>query len=401
MKHVNTYLFVVAVVGFLGLVSWSVFWIVPTAQTVSRLPEKESSVLVQIELVKTMAQIALGVVVLGTLYVGWRRANAAERTVEVAQEGQITERFTRAIDQLGHEKVSIRLGGIYALERIARDSAVDRWPVMQVLMDSVPRRLRCDLEMMEPTDPREQFEEPVTADVQAILTVLGRLNAKNRAGERINLRRADLRGADLRGLDFQGAILVEARVEGLLLHRVILRQADLQRADFRRTVLDDADLRKADLRHADFRGAQLDGADLRCADLTGADFQWGPLSFSPSGTFGSTSNNPATRTELKRADLRGATLRHAHFEGADLGGADFQGADLSQSSFRRAWVQDTSGNLVQDRAEFCTVMTDSNFQDADIRGADFTGAFGLTQTQVDSAITDESTRLPENLRTGA
>ena len=387
MKHVNTYLFVVVVVSFLGLVSWSVFWIVPTAQTVSRLPVEESSVLVQIELVKTMAQIALGVVVLGTLYVGWRRADAAERTVEVAREGQITERFTRAVDQLGSGKPSVRLGGVYALERIARDSVGDRWPVMQVLMDSVPRGLRWDLEMTEMADPREQLEEPVAADVQAILTVLGRLNAKNRDGERINLRRADLRGADLRDLDFQGAILVEARVEGILLHRIILRQADLQRADFRRTVLDDADLRKADLRHADFRGAQLNGADLRCADLTGANFQWGPLVFSPSGIFGSTRNNPALRTELKEADLRGATLRHAHFEGADL----------SHSSFRRAWVEDASGDLVQDEALFRTVLTDANFQAADIRGADFTGVHGLTQAQVDSAIADESTRLPEYL----
>src|SRR5215217_4967771 len=39
-----------------------------------------------------------------------------------AEQGQITERFTRAIDQLGSEKLEIRLGGIYALERIARDS---------------------------------------------------------------------------------------------------------------------------------------------------------------------------------------------------------------------------------------------------------------------------------------
>ena len=62
----------------------------------------------------------------GTLYVTWRRVIAAERTAEaaqqtvaVAQEGQITERFTRAIEQLGSDKIAIRLGGIYALERVA------------------------------------------------------------------------------------------------------------------------------------------------------------------------------------------------------------------------------------------------------------------------------------------
>jgi hypothetical protein len=55
---------------------------------------------------------------------------------EIAREGQITDRFTKAIAQLGEqgpEKLAVRLGGIYALERIARDSERDHWPMMEVL----------------------------------------------------------------------------------------------------------------------------------------------------------------------------------------------------------------------------------------------------------------------------
>jgi len=48
------------------------------------------------------------------------------RTLETTREGQITERFTRAIDQLGHAHLDVRLGGIYGLERIARDSPDNR-----------------------------------------------------------------------------------------------------------------------------------------------------------------------------------------------------------------------------------------------------------------------------------
>ena len=55
------------------------------------------------------------------------------RQLHVTREGQITERFTRAIDQLGSDKLDVRLGGIYALERIARDSVIDRDPIIQVL----------------------------------------------------------------------------------------------------------------------------------------------------------------------------------------------------------------------------------------------------------------------------
>jgi hypothetical protein len=50
------------------------------------------------------------------------------------QRGQITDRFTKAIDQLGDpDKLHVRVGGIYALERIARDSPDDHQTIMEVL----------------------------------------------------------------------------------------------------------------------------------------------------------------------------------------------------------------------------------------------------------------------------
>src|SRR5215211_7626640 len=63
----------------------------------------------------------------------------SEENLRLAREGQITERFTRAIDQLGATNedgkplFEIRLGGIYALERIAKESEEDYWPIMEVL----------------------------------------------------------------------------------------------------------------------------------------------------------------------------------------------------------------------------------------------------------------------------
>jgi hypothetical protein len=79
------------------------------------------------DLILTLAQILGSVVLLFGLYSTWN-------TLQVNREGQITERYTRAIDQLGSNKdLEIRLGGIYALERIARDSARDHWTVMEVL----------------------------------------------------------------------------------------------------------------------------------------------------------------------------------------------------------------------------------------------------------------------------
>ena len=53
-------------------------------------------------------------------------AVATWRQLQISREGQITERFSRAVDQLGSDKQDVRLGGIYTLERIAADSPADR-----------------------------------------------------------------------------------------------------------------------------------------------------------------------------------------------------------------------------------------------------------------------------------
>jgi hypothetical protein len=67
-----------------------------------------------------------GAVLLLGAYFTWRQ-------LSVTREGQLTERFTRAVDQLGSDHVDVRLGGIYALERIARDSDIDRATIGEVL----------------------------------------------------------------------------------------------------------------------------------------------------------------------------------------------------------------------------------------------------------------------------
>jgi hypothetical protein len=68
---------------------------------------------------------------------------SAEENLRLTREGQLIERFTRAIDQLGSEKLQIRLGGIYALEQIARDSPErDYSTVMEVFTAYTGRTLR-------------------------------------------------------------------------------------------------------------------------------------------------------------------------------------------------------------------------------------------------------------------
>src|SRR5512144_2911676 len=55
------------------------------------------------------------------------------RTFRLTREGQLTERYTKAVEQLGHDKLDVRLGGIYALERLMVDSKRDHPTIVEVL----------------------------------------------------------------------------------------------------------------------------------------------------------------------------------------------------------------------------------------------------------------------------
>src|SRR5664280_418571 len=44
------------------------------------------------------------------------------RTYRLSGQGQIADRYTRAVEQLGNEGVSVRIGGIHGLARTVRDA---------------------------------------------------------------------------------------------------------------------------------------------------------------------------------------------------------------------------------------------------------------------------------------
>lgn len=84
-----------------------------------------------------LAVLAGAIAAAGAVYTGRTYAlnkREAARTFELNRRGQRTDRFTRAVDQLGEDgKLDVRLGGIYALEQLAKESAEDHGPIMEVL----------------------------------------------------------------------------------------------------------------------------------------------------------------------------------------------------------------------------------------------------------------------------
>jgi hypothetical protein len=233
--------------------------------------------------------LAGGVLLLGAALT-WRQLG-------VTREGQITDRYTKAVDQLGSDHLDVRVGGIYALERIARDSPNDRATIEEVLtayvrdhapwppppsppsLQAVTQRLvtfaqrqRSVLQRRRAKNaagpdqqgrPAGQKSQGPPADVQAAVTVLGRRELPPDGLRRLDLSRTDLQGAILNEANLQDANLMEANLQGAYLNDANLQGAWLVRANLQGAQLDIANLQGALLFYANLQGALfLDRADF-------------------------------------------------------------------------------------------------------------------------------------------
>jgi uncharacterized protein YjbI with pentapeptide repeats len=257
----------------------------------------------------------------------------------------ITERFTRSIEQLGNREETIRIGGIYALERIANDSPRDGWTIMEVLSSFI--RGKQDLTGQD-TDQLPIIQ----TDSQAALTVIKR--------RQIDLE-SDSQYLDLSSTNLHTANLVEANLDRAKFNHAILTQADLRQASLNFANLSNANLTGANLPQAKLASANLIQANLSHTNLSAADLSEANL-------------NKANLSDaiLDGAKLNNTSLGNANLTSAILIGADLRGATLSKANLTKA---DLSGaNL--DRV---------NWSDANLNKADFRKVKNLNITQIRQA----------------
>jgi uncharacterized protein YjbI with pentapeptide repeats len=318
-----------------------------------RNPENKLSIVQRRDLVQGLASAgqALAVFLTGAvgligLFFTWRNTRLArestQETLDLTRRGQITERFTQAINQLGateggDKSLEIRLGGIYSLERTAREDRDYHWPIMEVLTTYVRQHA--------PRKPdKDSSEEEISSpdpNIQAVLTVIGRRSIHHRDVEygRIDLHSTDLRRADLRRADLQRANLWNAN----------LQSANLQVANVQDANLQGANLQRANLQGTKLKGAYLQGTNLLEADLIGANLQ---------------------EANLWEANLQGAKLQRAKLQGTNL-----QRANLQRANLQRA-----------------------NLLEAELQGADLRETTDLTDAQLEHALGDQYTQLPDGFR---
>jgi uncharacterized protein YjbI with pentapeptide repeats len=298
----------------------------------------------------TLGQILSGVAVLTGLIFAWQQLGQTSDNLRVSEEGQITDRFSRAVDQLGSDQYTIRLGGVYALERIARDSPRDYGPVMEVL--TAFARQESPVGPNAAATPAAGAPE-VPLDVRAVFKVIGRrtesqVETEMDEGGCLDLTGINAVGADLAGYNLQNTCWDRSDLRG-----AIVSDANLSDTTFANAVLQQANLDGVLAHGASFASANLYGANVSQSDLSSANL----LAANLAGAL------------LQGTNLTDANLLRANLAGATMFGANLTGADLLNANLTGALLPDV----------------------------DLSGAENLTTEQVTDALTNAGTRLPEGV----
>jgi uncharacterized protein YjbI with pentapeptide repeats len=280
------------------------------------------------------------------------------RNVRASEDKQVTERFSKAIDQLSSDKSEVQLGGLYALERIARDSKTDHWTIMEVLTAFVLSKSA--LTSLEPTQ-----QQTVLSTIQAALSIIARRNTSHDPPER-TLNLAGLRCAS-----------------------VDLSEGKLAMTNFSQGYLPDGKLVGANLDHTIFNDAILTSAFLDEAGLEWASLIKANLS----------------KASLNRAQLQSANLSESKLDGATLIEANLHKADCSKANLSGSYLTDVNlTEVILSNANLTkATCIRTNFYKADLEGTNLCGAnlstaIALTQQQLDQAILDDRTQVPKGLK---
>ena len=335
--------------------------------------------------------------IIGIILVVWRgfsRDNQAKANVatalqqaEDASRAQLSERYTKAIEQLVKEDEyelvmdeqtgqikkkhlikdhqTTRLGAIYALEALAKDYYAHKdegqyWAILDLLceylrkksdkegwvselMNKNKHQSTRDVGLQDLVDVYKVIStnlSPSNTEVQAIMGLLGRLPNYRRPGNALH-------ALAVPGLNLKDTVLQFFRLEGRYPHAnwqgawLLGMQAD-------QVVFDGSQMSRTLMVHCTLTQARFSKVALEHGALFNCDL----------------ANSVFGKSNLRETNLQGANLQRAKLRMADLRGADLQNAELQGAGFQ---------------------------------GVDLSTAKGLTQAQIDQAELDKRTKLPPGL----
>jgi hypothetical protein len=213
-----------------------------------------------------------------------------ERTYELSRRELATDRFTKAIEQLGSTELAVRVGGIYALEQLALESRRDVAPRSRyhyMIIEILTGFLRDQTPDPSRREDMEGTPQSLKADLQAAATVIGRRDVSHDPeGFRLDLRGVPLDNVDFADAKLQRAIFTGAQLKGAefgdaQLQETIFQDAKLQNANFAFAKLQDTAFNNAEVQGAHFMRDQLEETNLTDAQVRSAAVLAGALAAAP------------------------------------------------------------------------------------------------------------------------
>jgi hypothetical protein len=268
---------------------------------------------------------AVTVALIGAPFVIWRSV-VAQKSVDVQEQGHITDRINKAVEGLGAEKtvdrigrpilfreldpdhgsmggvdleeritaiewqreslsipdgmyvadegkwqvftethpnLEVRIGAIYALERISQDSARDHIQIMEILCAYI--RQNAPVDTAKPLDVAGAISPEIYArlkggstprvDIQAAISVIARRKAERVESEKLRKYRLDLRDCNLQNVDFGAGAWENAIFDKSSLDQAMLAYSNLENASFDGCSFEKTDFKRAILTHVSAKRA--------------------------------------------------------------------------------------------------------------------------------------------------
>lgn len=353
---------------------------------------------------------------IGAPFVVWRSV-VAQKQVDVAEQGLITDRLNKAIEGLGTEKtlnklgrdisyqvsgklfrkfefqgdnfevpehaqdlqptawtnypvnvvnLEVRLGAIYAMERIAQDSLRDHVQIMEILCAYVRENAPVRMARRSPHEVFDELTED-TSDGQGLSAEAAFQHSKYKDADTLGIKPTEFDQENLERwarqlpkprLDIQAVLIVigrrnaaQADLESQQGYKIDLRDSNLQfcqligkfdDADFTQSRMDGAEL-QGSFRDCEFVRSSLQATRAAAIDLSFSDLSAANLS---AAFFGA--------SDLSWCRLWSSKMRWTNFNGANLTATDWyraspyhvyfhQDADATHARFQNTDVTELKG----------------------------------------------------------
>ena len=274
------------------------------------------------------------------------RTNIAQSQASTARDRAYTELFTKAIEQLGAEKpakkvimgedqtpttvddyvpnIEVRIGAIYALERIMKDSEKDAPAIVDTLAAYV--RENCGEPKLECKIPQHNEYKTTSEWIRSIKLYVGN-PWRPIEGSLVSRARELSKQSQVNRADIKTALEIIGNRPKWLKDPKLFRYRVTKSPDLRNVNFQGWDLSHFDLSHCDLRGANMQGTILQNTKFQSANMAFAKLQGS------NCESAKMHKVNFQLACLQGAILSSAILNGALLDSSELQCADLSFTDF--------------------------------------------------------------------